>query len=264
MPELMTNLDFTAVKVGDVSGNADANTLTTAETRSKGDFTLRIDNQNLHKGDTFTVPIYPENMQGIAGYQFTLAFQNLELITLDEGIAKANNFGMHLTDRGYITTSWNSPAQSSTLSQQTMAESLFQLTFKAKKDGQLKDFLSINSDITSSEAYTNNGELLAINLTMVISEEGDFSLLQNTPNPFKEITKIDFHIPKTSTVQFKILNTQGMILHQQAIEAHQGNNSFSYKQYLPPGTYFYQLATPFGTQTKKMIVLKSFYDAKRH
>ena len=256
MPELMTNLDFIAVKVGDVSGNADANTLTTADTRSKSEFTLRLVNQNLQQGDTFTAPIYPENMQGIAGYQFTLGFKNLELISLEEGIAKANNFGMHLTDRGYITTSWNGTPQSSTLQQHSMAEPLFQLTFKAKKEGQLKDFININSDITSSEAYTEKGTLLAVKLITEAVTETDFSLQQNTPNPFKEVTQIDFHIPTTSIVQFKILNTQGMILHQQTIEAHQGDNLISYKQSLPPGTYFYQLATPFGTQTKKMIVLK--------
>ena len=256
MPASMSNLDFIAVKVGDVSGNADTNTLTTADTRSTGDFTLRLVNQNLQKGNIFTVPIYPENMQGIAGYQFTLGFKNLELIRLEEGIAKANNFGMHLTDRGYITTSWNGTPQSSTLSQHSMAEPLFQLTFSAKKDGQLKDFININSDITSAEAYTDHGALLAVNLTMKALKGTGFSLQQNMPNPFKEVTHINFRIPKASNVKLKILNTQGMILHQQDIEAYQGDNSISYKQNLPPGTYFYQLATPFGTQTKKMIELK--------
>ncbi len=256
MPELMTNLDFIAVKIGDISGNADTNTLTTADTRSTDKFTLSVSNHKLQKGNTFTVPIYPENMQGIAGYQFTLAFENLELINLEEGIAKAENFGMHLTDRGYITTSWNGTPQSSTLSQHSKAEPLFQLTFKAKKDGQLKDHLTITSAITTAEAYSKEGNLLSIDLEVQEKELTAITLQQNTPNPFKEFTTINFTLPEMDQIQLKVINLQGTIFHQQDITATKGDNTIYFNQHLPPGTYLYQLITSNERLTKKMLVLK--------
>ena len=160
----------------------------------------------------------------------------------------------HLTDRGYITTSWNSLPTSSTHSQNTTGESLFQLTFEAQQTGELKDLLHVSSAITTAEAYAPDGTVLDIQL-VVQEPTVDFTLAQNTPNPFNEQTAINFTIPSANNVQLHVLNTQGKILHQETIQAQKGTNTFHLNQSLPPGTYFYQLASPFGILTKRMIVV---------
>jgi hypothetical protein len=163
---------------------------------------------------------------------------------------------MHLTDRGYITTSWNSLPTSSPKTEYQSRESLFQLTFKVLKDGFLKDYISINSDITTAEAYTPTGDLFNIDLQIKEVQAQAFSLQQNTPNPFKTSTTVRFTIPKEDLVQFQIINTQGIIVYQQEVAAASGEHEITIRQPLPPGTYLYRMSTSDQSLTKKMMILR--------
>ena len=263
LPGQMSNLDFVAVKVGDISGNAKANSLVQAETRTSTDkFLLEIKNQTIQKGDLVTVPIYANNLAAIEGYQFTLNFDKLDFINLEEGIAKSVNFGLSNTDRGYINTSWNTltsapttDSKSSTLTnQQAKREALFQLTFKAQQSGQLHQFLQIGSALTA-EAYRKDGSIMEVAIQQNSTSIQEFTLYQNQPNPFKTATTIRFDLPEASEVSLKVLDMQGRIQHQETTDFAKGVQVFHLNKNLPAGTYLYQLATPFGTQTRKMLIV---------
>ncbi len=267
LPSTMDNLDFIAIKIGDVSGNAIGNALATTAPRSSGlPFVLETKNQNIKKGDQVKVPFYAKNLQEIEGYQFTMFFDNLVLESIEEGIIGDEHFGITYSDRGYITTSWNSfftsisePSSSTSISAVPEEERmLFQLTFTATKDGQLADFLNINSDLTVAEAYHIDGTLLDVLLatTLPTTKATVFKVAQNNPNPFNEITAFNFQLPEAGDVKFHILDIQGKIVFHKKASFDSGTNTIHFDQHLPEGTYFYQLSSSFGTVSKKMIVVK--------
>jgi len=92
----MENVDFVGVKVGDVNGNAKANSLLGAETRStNGALTLTAADRFVEAGETVTVAFTAADIANAQGYQFTLNFagQNAKI---GEGVAKAANMQLHL------------------------------------------------------------------------------------------------------------------------------------------------------------------------
>ena len=74
-------------------------------------------------------------------------FAGLNLVELNEGVAKAANFNTNIADRGVLTTSWNGEA--------TANDVLFSLTFTATTNGLLSELIAVNSDLTVAEAYNN-------------------------------------------------------------------------------------------------------------
>ena len=267
LPGTMAHLDFIAIKIGDVSSNAAENTFAATSPRSNvQQFVLETADQKIKKGDQITVPFYTNSLTEIEGYQFTISFNDLVFESIEEGIISKEHFGITHSDRGYITTSWNSffasisaPLSSTSTSMLLEEERmLFQLTFTASKDGQLADFLAINSDLTTAEAYHIDGNLLDVLLmtTPTIGEAADFEVAQNKPNPFKEATEFSFQLPEASDVTLQILDIQGKSVFHKTSPFTKGAHTIYFDQYLPEGTYFYHLASSFGVATKKMIVVK--------
>ncbi len=252
----MPDLDFIAVKVGDVNGSAAASALVTAEERSKdGAMFVEIVDRQVVAGEVVEVAFAAKDFKNIEGYQFTLQFDGLELIDFVAGIATEANIGFTLKDRGYLTTSWNN----TTVQPNDNTTDLFRLTFKVTTSGSLLSLLDINSDFTSSEAYRNDGTLLGVALQSKGSASlyPSFGLQQNTPNPFTNRTMVGFELPTAATVELNIID-----MHGQVVQTKQGAFAKGHQQIevqavdLPNGTYYYQLVTPFGVEAKKMIVLR--------
>ncbi|GAB4138215.1 MAG: hypothetical protein Fur0015_09680 [Ignavibacteriales bacterium] len=92
------------------------------------------------------------------------------------------------------------------------------------------------------------------------TEEINFNLSQNTPNPFNPSTMINYSIPEAGFVQLKVYNSLGeeiATLVNEFKEADNYNSPFSStKHQLPSGIYFYQLQVGQFSQTKKMILLR--------
>jgi len=252
----MPDLDFIAVKVGDINGSAAASALVTADDRSKeGEMIVEVADRQVVKGEVVEVAFSVNDFENIEGYQFTLQFGGLELIDFTPGIATEANIGLMLQDRGYLTTSWNT----TTTEANNNNIDLFRLTFKVRTSGSLLSLLDINADFTSSEAYRNDGSLLGVALQSNRSAAlyPTFGLQQNTPNPFTTSTLIGFELPAAATVELNIIDMRGKVIQTQQGAFAKGQQQIAVlASNLPNGTYYYQLVTPFGVEAKKMIVLK--------
>lgn len=252
----MPDLDFIAVKVGDINGSAAASALNLAEDRSKeGDLFVEVTDREVVAGETIEVAFTAKDFKNIDGYQFTLQYEGLELVDFVAGIATEANVGFALQDRGYLTTSWNN----TTVQVNANTTDLFRLKFRVTTSGSLLSLLDINSDFTSSEAYRNDGTLLGV----ALHTKGNtalypsFGLAQNTPNPFTTSTLIGFELPTAATVELNIIDMQGQVIQTKQGAFAKGQHQLEIKAAdLPNGTYYYQLVTPFGVEAKKMIVLK--------
>ena len=103
--------------------------------------------------------------------------------------------------------------------------------------------------------------------TAVLQQHGvvpeAFSLAQNYPNPFNSSTAIGFALPRAGAIQLAVFNALGQ---QVAVLAEGAHPAGSYTlrwdgvnhggRTLAAGLYFYRLQTPWGVQTRKLLLLK--------
>jgi hypothetical protein len=248
----MDNMDFVAVKVGDVNGNALANSLLGAESRTtNGALNLNVADRFVEAGQSVEVAFNAANIASAQGYQFTLNFAGLELAEVVEGVAKAANFNTNMANRGMIATSWNGEA--------TADDVLFTLKFTAKATGLLSELVSLSSDITATEAYNTDGELMNVNINFnSAATAAGFELNQNTPNPFNAETVIGFNLPVAGTATLKVMDVQGKVLKSIKADYNKGYNqvSLNANELGATGVLYYQLESADNVATKKMIILE--------
>lgn len=82
-----------------------------------------------------------------------------------------------------------------------------------------------------------------------------FLLEQNTPNPFSDITTINYTIPVKANVEFKMFNIIGKeVLHDVKL-ADAGQNNFTFDgRDFAPGIYMYSMTYNNETFTKRLVI----------
>ncbi len=251
--------NFVAIKVGDVNGTALPNSLLGSDVRTiDGEITIHLQDEELAKGEKFTVDFRAKDFKNIEGYQFTLGFEKevvefVDVIPNLEGLSEAN-FGLTKLEEGIITTSWNS-TKGVDLDKNAI---LFSMTFEAKSRGDIADVFQINSRYTVAEAYSGN-ELYEVKLAFENNQAitKEFELYQNVPNPFDEETMISFYLPKSESVTLKIYDISGRVLSLEKLEGVKGLNSIKINKadFEATGVLYYQVKTNKKTITKKMILV---------
>ncbi len=85
-----------------------------------------------------------------------------------------------------------------------------------------------------------------------------FELQQNYPNPFNPVTTINYSLSQPGSVNLKVYTVDGKLVRTLVNSHHAaGQHAASFDAgNLPSGTYVYVLATPSGTQTRKMVLVK--------
>ncbi|MEO1261942.1 MAG: T9SS type A sorting domain-containing protein [Bacteroidota bacterium] len=248
--------DFVAVKIGDVNGSAVTNLASGAEDRTDaGTLMINIEDRRIEAGEQFTVPFYA-NEADLAGYQFTLNFDQdkLDFEGTENGIASEENFGFTLLDKGAITSSWNTTDVAISFEN----EALFSLVFTATESGKLSDLLDLNSRFTKAEAYRSNGLAMDVELTFNGLKMDQFELYQNTPNPFNGNTYIGFNLPVSGMASLTISDFSGRILNRIEREFEKGYNEIQINSNDLPasGVLYYTLETAAETATRKMVVVE--------
>jgi photosystem II stability/assembly factor-like uncharacterized protein len=101
-------------------------------------------------------------------------------------------------------------------------------------------------------------EILSVEEPDNINTDNNALLFQNSPNPFNPTTKIEYFLPKASTVRLLVYNILGQEV-AKLVDEYQftgkyivGFNAIN----LPSGIYFYKLQSDKFTTTKKMTLMK--------
>ena len=221
---------------------------------------IKLEDQSIQAGQTYELAFKASDFKEVGGFQFTLDFaaDYLELVEY-QGSSLASmstdNFGFTRANDGKVTVSWNENTPTALADDET----IFQFSFTALQDGQLSDLVSINSSLTTKEAYQadlrKDVELDFGKLDLVSNE---FKLLQNRPNPFTQETLIGFYLPEQAETTLTIYDVSGRVLMTQegSFEAGVHQIPFNRSDVGATGVLYYQLSTPLGTDTKKMIVLE--------
>ncbi|MBK8965967.1 MAG: T9SS type A sorting domain-containing protein [Lewinellaceae bacterium] len=82
-----------------------------------------------------------------------------------------------------------------------------------------------------------------------------YLLLQNQPNPFTAETAIGFVLPGACAAQLRVFDATGRLLWQRDGEYPVGYSAETLRLdgLAASGVLFYELTTPFGTLTKRMV-----------
>ena len=250
IPELTQEMkiDFIAIKVGDLNGNAAGREgLLTAQSRNqpKIDFTIR--DRQIYKNTIETIT-FNLNKADIQALQMTLNFDpNLvEVINIPETnqVSRAN-FGTRFLNRGALTMSWEAPIN-------TNERLSFQLKVKTNRDMAVNELFTISSAFTPAEAYDGQGLVYQMDLAFS-DNKYDYTLFQNQPNPFKQTTTIRFTLPAKSQGKLTILDITGRTLKSVEQTFEKGINEVEITNLKQKGLLYYQLETKFGTRIQKML-----------
>ena len=200
------DMDFIGIKIGDINGNAKANTALSNQGRTA--FTslyFQIPDQLIDAEDEIAIPLIINNLNLIEGLQFNLNYLNFDLIGIEEGLAKSENFSINPYTKNSLSISWNKADNTNSI------QNLLTLKLKASKKGMLSELLKIDKTKMPAEAYFTNGEIRNIGLQFVkpIVHDKQFELFQNKPNPFSGETRISFYLPRAEKVCLRIMDIQG-------------------------------------------------------
>ncbi len=251
---------FVALKVGDVSGNADPSNLQAGDTRADETLTFTVQDQDFVAGETYTIDFTTEEFKNLVGYQYTLNYDPaiLKFVNVQMGALENltdNNFVI-LEEEGAINTNWFSAAAITS----DAAITPFSVTFQAKQNGALKDVLSINSRYTNAIAYQSNQTVLDVQLNFQIADQlipaTTLALYQNQPNPFTEETKIGFNLPAAMQATVEFYDVTGRQLFQVSQHFAKGYHEVPVGRadLNASGVIYYQLHTKQGSLTKKMVL----------
>lgn len=253
------SIDFIAVKIGDVTGDADpGNMLAPAEPRAV--LAFELNDMDLQAGESYNIAFTAGAFRGVRGYQFGLDYDEQALAF--EGLMPGalaglsdDNFGV-FTDEGMVTTSWFKTDAAEAPGE----EPLFYLNFRALRNGRLSEVLALSDSKTRGEAYDPYLEpmrvALEFNSTNSTVDEAAFVLYQNRPNPFVTTTAIPFRLPADGWAKLTVFDATG-----KALLVREGNFSAGYNEWQlnrnevrPAGLLYYRVETEDAAATQRMII----------
>ncbi len=248
--------DFVGVKIGDVNGSVTASLqLGSLDSRSiyQG-IELYVDDVDYTTGQEFTVPIRVSKASDIQGLQMQLVYDHssLELVAVADGIIEIKPSEYYRSE-GKVGLSWTSIEEQSI----DASEKLMSLVFKAKSNGNLES-LHIATDQIKPEVYNTALETGPVELELRIMDNGGFELAQNKPNPFKNMTEIQFHLPEAGPTTLIVYDAQGKLVLSQRNYHEAGWNTIELTKadlQVGSGVLFYKLKAGSFTETKQMLLI---------
>lgn len=243
--------NFVATKIGDVSGNAIANSAIAAEGRSLGTVKLQIADASVQSGELVNVAVSADAFNNVAAYQFTMDVAGLEFVSVTSGAVEMTDANFGILDNNTITAAW------SNTSGITTDEALFTLTFRATSSVTLSDAIALSSRVTKSEAYTASAERLDLGLEFNTKSASTFALYQNEPNPFNDMTVIAFELPVAGAATLSVFDVTGKTVLARTENFAQGSNQIELRksELNATGVMYYQIESGEFTATKKMILI---------
>jgi len=116
----------------------------------------------------------------------------LEVVDVTANSMEVSEVNYAVLSQDQMTFSWNT-------NESFTGEELFTIQFRATNAGTLSNNVSLNSEVAPAEAYAGN-DLRIIPITLIGQDnsEQEFTLFQNSPNPFRGNTDISFSLQEAS------------------------------------------------------------------
>lgn len=266
-PERVFEVDFVGVKLGDVNGsytvddNIGNGILPSAKT-----LTVNLLNSSLKAGQHYVVPFSTNDFAELVAYQLTLKIENAQITQLENTFKKQPGLSLKQLPGDLIVANWlyedtgnrvavNYKKEEESHQSET---SILELEIIPEVDGLLSDFITLLNKPVGTEGYDKDGNVMTLQLLFrsAPAEEGALEVYQNRPNPFKELTTINYFLPKNGFAKLTLKDEEGKVIKVYNGSGEKGFNSFTIKgDEVPKGLIYYKLETDFGVVSKKMLHL---------
>ncbi|HHB79094.1 MAG TPA: T9SS type A sorting domain-containing protein [Saprospiraceae bacterium] len=237
------NLDFVAVKVGDLNNSALSNSQRPIA-HVYGEVLLNTPNKRLLPGLEYEIPI-EISYEDLVACQWALSLGDLELLDVEEsGHSILDQVRLHKNVL-YFGHVGKVPRQ------------LLTLKVRARHKALLSDVLSLASERMRPMAYDEEEEVYNINFAFDGKTPHKLTLYQNEPNPFGEETIIRFYLPESTVATLTVYDLNGRVLKTIQAFYEKGMNSISIAKsdLNSSGIYFYKLETNNQSAFRKMLLL---------
>ncbi|MFK7810282.1 MAG: HYR domain-containing protein [Saprospiraceae bacterium] len=272
------SLDFMAVKIGDVNGNANPNSFLEIEERdAKSALVFEFENKEFKEDELVEIVFKAKTSCDLMAYQFTIELDTnlleyVEIVSSDDlkqSKVGKDDFGFSQLKKGLITTQWAN-FHEERLGDET---EFFRLRCTAKSVGLLREALRIHSNVTEAIAYANNQideveELKVLHYFQdeisIVSENSDVvdeieASISNYPNPFKSYTNIMITSSEEGSAKMELIDRNGRLLKSVMVDLKLGENSIYLDRSDCPftGVYFCQVLLPDSELilSKKLMVV---------
>lgn len=255
LPHSMYNQNFVAVKVGDVNNSIVQSVNNDAERRSIDNYNLAVEDRIFTLGEKVEIPVTADKAKAIFGFQFSLDINDRMMKDVKvNGDALEFDASNYVIRDGQMKVSWNS-AELTRIEEEDV---LFTLTFTAASSGKLSEAMKMSLNGLHSEVYNEELNADDLGITFRTLEGSAFAVMQNEPNPFSASTSINFTLPQSGRVGFKVYDISGKMLIDKSGTYDSGVNTInvSAKDLNVDGVFYYQLEFNGEQLTKKMILVK--------
>ncbi|MEO5906356.1 MAG: T9SS type A sorting domain-containing protein, partial [Saprospiraceae bacterium] len=250
----MSDVDFDAVKVGDVN--------LTASTQARSNLILprnadhcEVEYRAVHDSEEgiirIEVVLQSASKYNAVQFSFTWDQRNYpmmdwaagEKITADD-IRMPVSYGESGSIAVFSTTGWQD-------------QEIVLFSFRVKESTtQPSNFrLLMSQGPTEAVAYVNETE--SIHSIKLINKTSEPFPVYNKPNPFKDATTIVFESKISEPAQLKVFDLSGKMILNRQVQLHNGlNEYFIHRSDLPnPGMYSYELKSETQHSTNRMIIV---------
>ena len=264
--------NFTAIKTGDVTGNADPALLQVPQSSSSsvgslqrsGNPELASGREEERNGSIFLIKTAERQlvpgeevevvfeMDNAAAWQLTLEFDR-QMLEFQE-VKKVDGettpiFGLTHLDEGVLTA----------LHFGDEPLTHFTLKFKVLKNVNLSEALHVSSRYTPAFAWSHDEERMDVRLEFIPGEGSPQTarFYQNHPNPFALQTTISFELPEAGMVKFTFFDASGKVMKSVVADFEMGYNQLIVRrEYLTAsGVVYYRAESAQVVGTGKMVVL---------
>jgi hypothetical protein len=255
LDENMMNVDFYAVKTGDVNGTVSSNVknkVTSNRTNLKED--LVLEDVNFIENKYVNVPINTTTSFSLNAIQLDLKIdvQSLDFVgIMSEGIA-VNEDDYHYNPSTGVLRLINMNNKPIQLRQDA---TLFTIQLKAKKNGKLSEVISPSASgnfVLNAADETNEIMLRFMNNSDALIVD------QNVPNPFEDHTDVKFILAEDGKVEMAIYNSAGLNIYNNVSNYKSGEHNIRIdKNQLDDnvGVFFLHLSTGEKREIKKLLRL---------
>lgn len=208
LAEAKPNLDFIAIKMGDVNLTA-SNEFSDqeSESRSTKKLNIEIQDQKVENNSEIVVPIIGEAFQNSLGYQLGIAYdqEKLELIEILPMVPNGFDFK---AENGLIKIIWLSPDSEISTDIRSKQETLLKLRFKSKSTVQLSEILQLSKMFTSKTVGQDLVEnSIQLSWTNVMAKS---LMVKVFPNPANHQIQIEWTtIDEALSTQIEVYNNLG-------------------------------------------------------
>lgn len=254
-----SNVNFTALKVGDVNGSAIANANSERTESRNAPALLVADYKEFTRGNTVNFQVKAGEAMEIMGSQFAIEFDTdkLSFKGIENGAFAilGHNVNISKADQGVIIFSLDM-ANGKSLK---VDDVLFTLDFDAMARGNT-NAIGLAQNAINAEVYDMDANVKPLHLQLRNSEYAlaQNVLYQNQPNPFKDYTNISFELAKESDVTLRVMDVTGKVMFTQNGHFSKGYHSVTLNnsQLSGSGVYYCKIDAGDFSATKKMILIE--------